>query len=156
MFARGLSDHSPIVCSFRFSDRKPFYNQSIPSFVIRSPKFKSLHDDMVSEAKLDKLPTIQRWELHKQIIQDAARIARNDELENFPDKFDSRFLTLTTIGRVASQNNVKLAFKLIARSSLAREHIVIDNERVELLEPDKFEQSFTWQCEKALSRQIAS
>ena len=47
---------------------------------------------MVSEAKLDKLPTIQRWELHKQIIQDAARIARNDELEKFPDKFDSRFL----------------------------------------------------------------
>jgi hypothetical protein len=93
------------------------------------PAFKVYHDAYVQAAKLDALPAVERWQLHKVIIRAAATNTRN---ETFAHDNNSKYAIgskCASIARAVWHNDRRLASILIAHSALPRTHILCHAER---------------------------
>ena len=84
------------------------------------------------------MPVLVRWQQHKTIIREAARLARNAAMiePNRPLFLDTQMLS--TISRAVWFNDVKIAKLLLALYPVAREHIVVCNGVVSLSNPALF------------------
>ena len=74
---KGLSDHAP--CDWRVSVVSAVASQfqPIPSFITRSCEFKNVAAKLVACANLDSLSKLERLDVHKEILLEAAKLARD-------------------------------------------------------------------------------
>ena len=94
-----LSDRAPVVCALSPRPLVSADTRPIPTFVFKLPGFVSIHNALVEAACLDSLPTVARWTLHKSILREAARLARDDHLVIHGDSGVARGMTPTSIAR---------------------------------------------------------
>eukprot|EP00969_Alexandrium_andersonii_P144826 6404393-Alexandrium_andersonii.AAC.1 len=69
-------------------------------------------------------PHLARWSLYKQAIREAARLARNKDLNKFPDAPWARAMTLRSVARCVWHNDVGAAHCLIRKSKTAKAFLV--------------------------------
>ena len=136
---RGLSDHAPVACALSPRTVARPDSRPIPAYVFKLPGFVSIHDALVEAACLDSLPTVARWMLHKTILRESARIARDDLLAVSGDLGQARGTTLSSIARAVWTNSTRLARTLISRSALALRHLRVSGNDVTLADPPAFE-----------------
>ena len=88
---------------------------------------------------MHKLNEVCRWQAHKEIIHDAAKIARDEQCANYPKSEFSITVTLTAIIRCVWTNDTVVAKHLIHRTDLGKKYLVVEGNRVALLRPEEFE-----------------
>ena len=134
-----LSDHAPVACVF--SPRSSVHpdSQPIPEFIFKLPGFASIHNALVEAACLDALPTIARWMLHKSILRESARIARDEHVSFHGDIGYAKGMTLSSVARAVWSKNARLACTLISRSAIAAQHLRVSGSDVYLADPPAFE-----------------
>lgn len=76
VFEQGISDHTGVGCTFGQREQLS-HDRPIHKSVFKLPRFKELHDKYCEDVKLDEMPVMVRWQQHKTIIREAARLARN-------------------------------------------------------------------------------
>ena len=134
-----LSDHAPVACALSPRCTVSPDSQPIPPWVFKLPGFVSNHDALVEAACLDSLPTVARWMLHKTILREAARLARDEYVSFRGDHGLAKGMTLTSISRAALSQNARLATTLISRSAIALQHLRVSGNDVYLADPPAFE-----------------
>ena len=84
------------------------------------------------------MPVVSRWETHKTIIREAARIARDEECIESPDTKFAKGTVLFAAARAIWTNDLHIANILIYRSSLIAALIEIQHGFVVLTDPVRF------------------
>ena len=139
LFEQGISDHSPVRVSLTSSAPMPKQNRPIPKYVFEHSSFTEIHDQLAEAAKLDERHVVDRWQLHKIIIKEAARIVRNSVLQSEPDSVMAKSQTFATAARCVWQNDISLAMNLIHKSPLIAEHIQVRNGTVTVIDSESFD-----------------
>ena len=141
-FDRGLSDHAP--CSWRMAivGSENRQHQLIPSFISKSPEFKDSSARLVACANLDSLSKLERLEVHKEILYEAARIVRELLSDKKQACIDSQLMLLDYCARVAVRNNVTTAKSILARNVTSRGLLAIEGSSVIICDPPSFASSF--------------
>ena len=134
-----LSDHARVACALSPRSKVSPDSQRIPGYVFKLPGFASTHNALVEAACLDSLPTTARGMMHKTIIRESARIARDEFLAICGDQGHARGTTLSSIARAVWSKNVRLARALIPRYAIALQHLRVSGNGVCLADPLAFE-----------------
>jgi hypothetical protein len=137
---RQLSDHSPVIMSI--AQRKPLQPEMRPiaRSIFKHEMYKPIHDRLCDELELDTIPTFERWEVHKEVIREAARLAKEAMFLEAGGSTEAVNMRLTSIARAVTRNDAKLANILITHAAVAREHIEVSNGSVLLKDPLRFRQ----------------
>ena len=90
-----------------------------------------------------------------EIIQDAAKIARDEQCANFPKSEFAISVTLTAIARSVWTNDVIVAKHLIHRTELGKKHLLVVEHTVTLVHPEEFEQMVEEDRKKQSDRKAA-
>ncbi len=75
-----VSDHVPVWVKISRKERMHSGNRPVPSHTFKSPVFRVEHDKLARYTNLEKLTPFARLQLHKLILKEAVRRARNAEL----------------------------------------------------------------------------
>ena len=142
LHAREISDHTPVCVQLRAKKSQPRESQPIGKHIFQLPQFKILHDSLCDAAGLDKMGVVTRWETHKAILKEAARLARDEELLQNADKPWCLAQTLSTAARCVWFNNTALAKKLISRSPSFATHVRVQDGNVSIVDQSSFEAAF--------------
>ena len=151
-----ISDHAMVRCSLEIVPQLPPEERPIPRFVCSLPSFGSHHDTLCRAAALDSLPAVLRWETHKLIIKEAARVALDEHLLLHGQDGEAKGLTLSSIARAIWFCDCRLARVLLARSSIARELLSVTGSMVSLINPAGFAALVESDRRLALAERIAA
>lgn len=139
IFARGLSDHSPIVLKVTQRTVQPKETQRISFAVVRSPHSRTFLDEALADVDLDAMPPIGRWLCHKEQLRDAAQRTRDYLLAFDPHNVYSKAQTFASLSRTLWRNDVNTAKMLLTCNHLAKRHIEISDRMVSCLDPVRLE-----------------
>ena len=81
-YEQGLSDHAPTSVIIQTPVSLDCQNKRIPSWVTKSANFKRIAACLVKKARLDLLPTQARYTFHKELLYEAAKLAREELFED--------------------------------------------------------------------------
>ena len=117
--------HSKVPRVYTTEAKKPKATRErlIAPAVFKLPRFKEAHDQLLQAAQVEGLNEVCRWQIHKGIIQDAARIARDEQRANFPESEFAVSVTLAAIARCVWTNDAVVARHLIHRTALGKEFL---------------------------------
>ena len=141
LFAQGVSDHTWVCASFQSSCSHAVSSQSnraIPAYLCRLPLFADVCRKLLAVAQLDNLSVPVAWELHCDILKEAARITRDSLLLHSPDCSEARCMVIVSISRAVIRQDCVLANLLLSRSALARSQLQVSNQSVSLIDPVAF------------------
>jgi hypothetical protein len=124
-----LSDHAPVKLTISTWMPLPRSQQPIPTFVVNSSAFKKYHQALCDQTGLSDLGTIERWQTHKVIIREAARLARRQLFLENESSEETKHIALQSIARAVWRNDTSLAEILADRSPLAQKHLAVDSQR---------------------------
>ena len=71
LYAKGISDHSPVQAKLSSKGAAPRGTLPISHTVCNHHSFKTFHDKLASALDLDNMAVTERWETHKLVIQEA-------------------------------------------------------------------------------------
>jgi hypothetical protein len=125
MYNRQLSDHAVVAFVGMPHEKAKHRQQPIPSFICKHPEFACHVECLVKEARLEELPHFSRLAKHKQILRQAARHTRAKLLTKQPKDSNSLCMLFGTMAKVITCQNKQSAHDLIARSSVASQHLVV-------------------------------
>ena len=101
--------------------------------------YRPIYDRLCDELELDALSTFERWEVHKEVIREAASLAKEAMFLEAGDSTEAVNMRLTSIARAVTRNDTKLANILMTHAEVAREHIEVRGGRVSLNDPAHFQ-----------------
>ena len=148
LWCEGISDHAPVIAVIGAKLVLPKPQRPIPSFIAKSHEFKAAHDQLCTDARLDSMPIIPRWELHKQIIRQAGEEARNSILVSKAHDPRSRNLLFSSIARAVARQDVALARTNSSRVIDAPLFLRLSGKEVSLVDGASFNSKF---CENKLA-----
>ena len=93
----------------------------VPRFVFSLPTLAEKHEALCIAANLDRLPIVERWLIHKDILRETARVALAEHLALAGASGEGGSLTLASMARAVWFSDIRLARTLLARSELARD-----------------------------------
>jgi hypothetical protein len=134
----GISDHVAVFVTISARAPTPPASRPIPNFVFNSETFRVIYHQFLLHFSLEGLAVTVRWELHKSILQEAARRARNALIRLQPRHREVELLVLNSVAHAVSTNSRSLACTLLDSSEVAQEHLLVIDSRPTLRDPAKF------------------
>ena len=129
LFARGISDHGAILCSFRPSQLPP-KEQPIPTWAAKLPNSKICLEKLVQASRLQDLLPEHAIDEYKLLIKEAARHARNQHCDLNRESPKMHLQNLILVSRLIIGNQTKQAKQLIMSSAFFFARIIVVGERV--------------------------
>lgn len=142
-YEKGLSDHAPTVWRIMLPQQSQQQFQSIPSFITRSSIVKQYVKQLICKAGLEHLGSQERYDHHKLILLEAARLAREELFDKRNICIDSCLMIHSSCARAVVHNNVRTARLMLSKSEIAQMHICISEGKVCLIDPPSIAESFT-------------
>jgi hypothetical protein len=142
-FEAGLSDHAPTTWRIMAPEAAEQRTRSIPSHVTRSSIYKQFAAQLVAKASLDTMIPAERYEQHKTIIYEAARLARDHLTDRKNLSEESKLQIFSTCARCVVQNLVSVALNMLVKSEIAQTHIYVEQGKVKLRDPNLFSLGFS-------------
>ena len=117
LWSRGLSDHA--VLSVKATKRHNAASPctKIPVWVVKLPSYKEALQQLLAVADLANLLPAFRLDHYKELMREAARIARDEHSDRYRDTAPMRLHNVVLMARLTARNNVPLARKLISTSA---------------------------------------
>lgn len=155
LFYRGLSDHSPVMVSVACSRPRKASNRVAPE-VCANPRYQVVLDKLIRMARFAALPALARVAMLKELMHEAARIVRNEMLEDSSSVFGVATL-FGAMSRCVALSRGPLAERLRARHREARRHLDVDALGfVSLARPLAFAAEFEQAVDALLGRRLAA
>ncbi|CAK0887921.1 unnamed protein product, partial [Prorocentrum cordatum] len=137
---RRVSDHAALFVSFTMRDAKPSPNQPIAQYIVKSPVFKEIADNAFAASPMDNLSPPTKLILTTDLLRQIARETRDRLHEMQPNSGDVLFQVAKSISRAVWRQDRQLAARLLRSHLVAKEHIHINGDSVELIDHAKFEE----------------
>jgi hypothetical protein len=137
-----ISDHAPVILSIAEKRRLSQDEKPIPRFVFDSPLYLESLTALVHAANLDALSVPLRLPKFKQLIREAARIARNETLSSNDSAAHPRSTIFSSIARCVWRNDLRMFDILSRRSLIASSFLVNDGGTIFINDPIKFDTDF--------------
>ena len=137
-----ISDHSPVIVSLAAKRQLRSDERPIPPYVFESPLYKKVLDALVNASGLQMLSVPLRLRKFKQLIREAARIARNDVLLKVQHRHESRATLYLSIARCVWRNDRQLFETLCVSSADAVRHLARDGDTISIKDEGAFDVEF--------------
>ena len=128
--------------------------EPIPRFIFDNPIYLEVLEDLVRAANLDALSVPLRLPKYKQLIREAARIARNETLAKDELEAQARCTIFSSMARCVWRNDARLFDIIVRRSSLAASFLMMDGDSVCINDPIKLDSDFNETRQRAIKEQI--
>ena len=109
------SDHTPVYCALRKRNPLPTKSRPLPQWVAEASECKAFVDDYQSRLLRLDMPTLQQWLVHKQIIVQAAKEARDKITTIEPLGPRARRFNLTSAARACLRGDANIVEQIIAK-----------------------------------------
>ena len=143
LHSQKISDHAPVCIRISSPSPMPKLQQPLPAFLFKTPEYRLIHDQLLSASSLDSLPTLLRWQTHKDIMREAATQARDVLLLQATLSPPAASMLFSTMSRLVWYNKVSLAYKLILKSTTVATYIHVVNGKVTFINSDDFSNAFS-------------
>jgi hypothetical protein len=139
----GIRDHSAVFVALAPRPPLPPCSRPAPSFIFKTDTFQRIYDKFIQNIPIGGLGTVERWEVHKSILQETARRTRNALLRLQPRHREVELLVLNSVARAVATCSRQLAVALLDSSEVAREHLTIIDDKPDLIDPNRFTECIT-------------
>ena len=153
LFAKGISDHAPLVCKVSFGSSEEGSLPISPK-VAKNPRFKFFLENLCNATRFDRMLADHALIAYKRLIREAAKLTRNENCSMHRNAKHLYLPNLMLIARVVASNHLTLARKLILEDNFFASRIHFHSGRVMLLQPIAFEHEVMSAKSKQLSMTI--